>query len=338
MAKTLLQAIYKYYMKEVDRWMLNNKMMRMSKTTPPSRKDRILKTLNRDKYLIMLVLPVILYYIIFHYLPMYGIIIAFKDYSISKGILGSEWVGFKWFLEFFRSYFFGRLIKNTLTLSIYGIIFAFPAPIIFALLLNELRNGIFKRVVQTVSYLPHFISLIVVVGMMVNFLHPVDGIVNVFLKNLGRQPINFLADPNWFRPLYIGSGIWQEFGFGSIIYLAALASIDSEIYEAAKIDGANRWKQIRYVTIPGIMPTIMILLILRLGHIMSVGFEKIILMYNPSTYEVADVISTYVYRRGIINSQFSFAASVGLFNAVINLILLLTVNKISKRVSEISLW
>jgi len=196
----------------------------------------------------------------------------------------------------------------------------------------------FKRSIQTISYLPHFISLVVVVGMMVNFLSPVDGIVNMFLKSIGKEPINFMGDPRWFRFLYISSGIWQEFGWSSIIYLAALSAIDPTLYDAAKVDGANRWQQMLNITLPGIMPTIIILLILNVGHLLSVGFEKIILMYQPMTYEVADVISTYVYRRGVLGADYSFAAAVGLFNSIINFMLLVTFNRISKRLTEISLW
>ncbi len=296
------------------------------------------KNIKRDKYLLLLISPVIIYYIIFHYVPIYGALIAFKDYNPGLGLSNSPWVGFKWFKQFFDSFYFWRLIRNTLLLSVYGIIFGFPIPIIFALLLNETKDGLFKRSVQTISYLPHFISLVVVVGMMVNFLSPVDGIVNMFLKSLGKEPINFMGDPGWFRFLYVGSGIWQEFGWSSIIYLAALSAIDPTLYDAAKVDGANRWQQMRHITLPGIMPTIIILLILNIGSLLSVGFEKIILMYQPMTYEVADVISTYVYRRGVLGGEYSFASAVGLFNSIVNFVLLITFNRISKRLTEISLW
>lgn len=302
-----------------------------------TRKD-IWRNIRRDKYLIIMIAPVIIYYIVFHYGPMYGAIIAFKDYNPGVGIFNSPWVGFKWFKQFFESFYFWRLIRNAVLLSTYGIIFGFPVPILFALLLNEAKDGFFKRSVQTVSYLPHFISLVVVVGMMVNFLSPVDGIVNMFLKNLGKEPINFMGDPRWFRFLYISSGIWQGFGWSSIVYLAAISAIDPTLYDAAKVDGANRWQQMINITIPGIMPTIIILLILNIGNILSVGFEKIILMYQPMTYEVADVISTYVYRRGILGGDYSFSAAVGLFNSIINFTLLIIVNRISKKITEISLW
>jgi putative aldouronate transport system permease protein len=298
----------------------------------------IWRSIKRDKYLLVLISPVVVYYIIFHYVPMYGALIAFKDYNPGIGFYNSPWVGFKWFKQFFESFYFWRLIRNAILLNIYGIIFGFPIPIIFALLLNEVSDGFFKRSIQTISYLPHFISLVVVVGMMVNFLSPVDGIVNMFLKSIGKEPINFMGDPRWFRFLYISSGIWQEFGWSSIIYLAALSAIDPTLYDAAKVDGANRWQQMLNITLPDIMPTIIILLILNVGHLLSVGFEKIILMYQPMTYEVADVISTYVYRRGVLGADYSFAAAVGLFNSIINFMLLVTFNRISKRLTEISLW
>jgi putative aldouronate transport system permease protein len=297
-----------------------------------------LKAVVRDRILVLMVVPVIAYYLVFHYYPMYGVIIAFKRFSATKGILRSEWAGLRYFEQFFRSVYFGRLLKNTVLISVYQLIFGFPVPILFALALNELKPNLFKRTVQTVSYLPHFISVVVVVGMLINFLSPQDGVVNMVLRKLGREPINFMIEPRYFRPLFIGSNIWQSFGWNSIIYLAALSSIDAELYEAARIDGANRFRQIRHITIPGLLPTIVILLILAVGSIMNVGFEKIILMYNPTTYSTADVISTYTYRRGIVEAQYSFGAAVGLFNALINFALLLSVNRISRGVSEISLW
>lgn len=299
---------------------------------------RLWKNIKKDRYLLVLVAPVIIYYFIFNYIPMYGAIIAFKDFSPGDSILFSKWVGLKWFREFFRSVYFGRLISNTFILSGLSLIFSFPVPIIFALLLNEVKRKHLKRVVQTVSYLPHFISLVVMVGIMSNFLSPSDGIINNFLRRLGMEPINFMGEPAWFRPLYIGSGIWQSFGWNSIIYMAALTSIDPQLYEAARIDGCNRWQEMRHITIPGLMPTAIMLLILALGNLMNVGFEKIILMYSPATYNVADVISTYVYRRGILSAQYSFGAAVGLFNSIINFILLITVNKISRRYTQIGLW
>ncbi len=296
------------------------------------------KNVVRDRYLLLLVLLPVLYFIIFHYVPMYGLQIAFKRYSPGRGIWGSPWVGLKWFEQFFGSYFAGRLIRNVLLLNIYSLLWGFPLPILFALLLNEVKNGIFKRVVQTISYMPHFISVVVVVGMVFSFLSVNGGIVNVMLEHLGIEPINFMSEPKWFRTIYIASGVWQSFGWGSIIYLAALSGIDTEQYEAARIDGANRIQQIVHITIPGILPTVIILLILQCGRMMSVGYEKIILMYNTATYEVADVISTYVYRNGILGGEFSFSTAVDLFNNVCNCLLLVTINWISRKVSDISLW
>jgi putative aldouronate transport system permease protein len=294
--------------------------------------------IKRDKaFLIMILLP-FLYYIIFHYIPMYGIIIAFKDFSIGKTIWGSEWVGFKWFTQFLQSPYLFRLLRNTFQLSLYSILFGFPIPIILALFFNEVRNLNYKRIVQTVSYLPHFISIVIIVGMMVNFLSVNGGIVNLIITQLGMEPIDFMTNPSWFRFLFISSGIWQEAGFGTIIYLAAIAGISQELYDSADVDGCSRFKKNIYITIPCIAPTIIILLILRLGGILSVGFEKIILMYNPNTYEVADVISTYVYRRGILSGDFSFASAVGLFNSLINLVFLIIFNRLAKKVGDISLW
>ncbi|MEK3890071.1 ABC transporter permease [Bacillus sp. FSL K6-3431] len=300
-------------------------------------RKRLVKDIKRNKYIYIMVLPVVVYYLIFHYGPMYGVQIAFKEFNITDGIWSSPWVGFDYFVEFFNNFYFWRLIKNTFLINFFELVFAFPAPIILALLLNELRRMWFKRVVQTISYLPHFISVVVVVGMLVDFTAQ-NGLINQFLATFGIEPISFLQKPEWFRTVYIGSGIWQGIGWGSIIYLAAMSNINSELYEAARIDGANRFKQAMHVTIPGIAPIIIILLILQIGSMMSVGFEKIILMYNPLTYETADVISTYVYRKGILEANFSFSAAVGLFNAIINLTLLYLANRISAKVSETSLW
>jgi putative aldouronate transport system permease protein len=297
-----------------------------------------LQKLVRDRAWVLMMLPPFAYYIIFHYVPMYGVLMAFEDYRIGRGVFGSEWVGLRWFLQFFRSVYFLRLLRNTFFLSFYSLVFGFPVPIIFALVVNEFRSTAYQRVVQTVSYLPHFISMVIVVGMMVNFLSPNNGIVNDVLKRLGLAPVSFMTELGWFRPLYVVSGIWQEFGFGSIIYLAAVAGINVELYDAAVVDGCTRFQKIRFVTLPGIAPTITILLIMRLGSLLSVGFEKVLLMYSPIIYEVSDVISTYVYRRGIIESSFSFATAVGLFNSVVCLVLLAVFNQLARRFSETSLW
>ncbi|MDF2669440.1 MAG: transport protein permease, partial [Paenibacillus sp.] len=263
---------------------------------------------------------------------------AFKDFRPVDGILGSSWAGFKHFEQFFNSIYFGRLLRNTILLSLYSLFWGFPVPIMFALLLNELKGRYFKRVVQTISYLPHFISIVVIAGVIVAFTHPVDGIVNMFLGWLGFKPIAFISEPGWFRTLFVSSGIWQSFGWGSIIYLAAIAGINPQLYEAADMDGAKRRHKMMYITLPGILPTIIILFILNVGNLMDVGFEKVLLLYSPMTYETADVIGTFVYRRGIVSADFSFAAAINLFNNVINIVLLLTVNQISRRLSDTSLW
>ncbi|MGG1552021.1 ABC transporter permease [Paenibacillus ferrarius] len=305
---------------------------------PQSAIGRLLKDLARNKYVYFMLVPVVAYYVIFLYVPMYGLQIAFKNFSPVKGIWGSEWVGFKHFVTFYESYYFWRLVRNTLLLSFYELLFGFPAPIILALLLNELRNRMFKGFVQSVTYLPHFISMVVVAGMLVDFLAG-DGLINRVTALLGAAPQSFLIKPEWFRTVYVASGIWQGVGWGSIIYLAAIAGIDPTLYEACKVDGAGRFKQMLHVTIPGIMPTVVIMLILAMGRLMSGGsFEKIVLLYNSTTYETADVISTFVYRRGLLQMDYGFSAAIGLLNNVVNFILLLSANAISRRVSEHKLW
>lgn len=294
--------------------------------------------LYEARYLLLLLLPGLIFYAVFQYGPMYGILMAFKNYRGSSSIWAAEWVGLQWFEEFFNSFYFWRLLRNTLLISLYNLIFGFPIPIIFALILSETRNAHFRKIVQTVSYLPHFISVVVVVGMLHIMLSTTNGVVNNLIRASGGQSINFMGESEWFRPLYIGSGIWQSFGWNSIIYLAALTGIDPALYEAAYMDGANRLQKVLHVSLPGIMPTMVILLIMQLGRTMSVGYEKIILMYTPATYEVADVISTYVYRRGIVNGQFSFSTAVGLFNSVVNMALLVAVNALSRRINDVSLW
>jgi len=300
-------------------------------------RHRVIRDFKLNKYVYLMLAPVIVYYVVFYYVPMYGLQIAFKDYSLGLGMFGSPWVGFRHFEDFFQSYYFWRLLRNTLLLSLYELIFAFPAPIILALLLNELRSALFKRFVQTITYMPHFISIVVICGMLVDFLAR-DGLINNILAWFGVEPIAFLRESGWFRTIYITSGIWQSVGWGSIIYLAAMSAIDPSLYEAARVDGANRFKQMLHITLPGIMPTIVILLILQIGSFMTVGTDKILLLYNSSTYETADVIGTFVYRKGILESNFSYSAAVGLFNSVINFALLVTANAISRRISENKLW
>ncbi|HJC55785.1 MAG TPA: ABC transporter permease subunit [Candidatus Eisenbergiella intestinipullorum] len=296
------------------------------------------KSLRKDRQLVFMLIPVVIFFAVFSYYPLYGILIAFKDYSISKGILGSPWAGLRYFRQFFLSPYFGRLLRNTVLISVYSLLWGFPIPILFALLLNEFKDGKFKRLIQTVSYLPHFISLVVICGILIDIFSPQGGVVNSLLYGLTGKRINFFGEPEWFRTMYVGSGVWQEFGWNSIIYLAAITGINPDLYEAAKIDGAGRLKQIWHVTLPGIKPTILTLLILNLGNIMSVGYEKIILLYSPTTYETADVISTYVYRTGLLSQQYSYAGAVGLFNSAINIAILVLCNFAGKKLFGVGIW
>ncbi|WNQ11791.1 ABC transporter permease subunit [Paenibacillus aurantius] len=297
----------------------------------------LLLDIRKNKLLYVMLLPVLLYYTVFHYAPMYGAIIAFKDYSPRLGILGSDWVGFEHFETFFTGAYFWRTIKNTILISFYELIFGFPAPVILALLLNEVKHSLFKRTVQTVTYMPHFISLVVICGIVKDFTSR-EGIINDLMAWFGAERSTFLLEPEFFRTVYVSSGIWQHIGWGTIIYLAALTGIDPEQYEAARMDGAGRWKQMLHVTIPGIMPTIVILLILETGRMMNVGFEKIILLYNPGTYETADVVSSYVYRVGLQDFNYSFSSAVGLFNSAVNFTLLVFSNWLSRKLNDTSLW
>lgn len=307
-------------------------------TTEIIKKSSLFKKLSEQKYLILLIMPGLIYYLIFQYVPMYGMIIAFKKFDIVKGILGSPWVGLKYFEMFISGPYLFRLIKNTFSISFYSLLWGFPAPIIFALLLNELKSIRFKKLVQTISYLPHFISLVIIIGILKQLCSPTTGVINAVIQIFGGQPINFFQQSRWFRTLFISSSIWQGFGWGAIIYIAALTNIDMQLYEAARMDGAGRWRCMWHITLPGIAPTITILLILRLGDLLSVGYKKIILMYNPGIYEVSDVVNTYVYRSGIQNQQFSYASAVGMMNSVISFILIIICNSLSRKVSETSLW
>lgn len=270
---------------------------------------------------------------------MFGLQIAFKDYSLFKGIAESPWVGFENFERFFGSEYFIRTLKNTILISLYSLLFAFPAPIILALLLNEVKNAVFKRSVQTITYLPHFISVVVIAGIVTNFLSPTSGVINHFIEMFGGQSKYFLSEPGYFRTIYIASlQIWKDVGFNAIIYLAAIAGINPDLYEAAKVEGANRWQQILHVTIPGILPTIVILFIINIGSFLEVGYEAIILLYQPSTYETADVINTYVYRSGLMEGQYEVGAAAGLFNSIVGLILVVVANKLSRRITNNGLW
>lgn len=298
----------------------------------------IARRLSRDRFFYILLIPFIIWYVVFAYKPMYGLQIAFKDFSVFKGIAASPWVGFEHFIEFFHGPYFWRTIKNTLLISLYSIVWGFPAPIVLALLLNEVRNVMFKKTVQTLTYLPHFISVVVVAGIVTNFLAPSNGLINIMLDKLGMEKIYFLTVPEYFRTIFVSMNIWKETGFNAILYIAALSGINPELYEAAVIDGANKWKQIWNVTLPGILPTIMIMFILRIGHILDVGYEAIILLYQPATYETADVISTYMYRSGIREGNYDLTTAVGLFNSAIGLMLVIVANKLSKRFTESGLW
>lgn len=293
---------------------------------------------NKWKYL--LILPVLIYLAIFCYKPMYGIIIAFKNFKPARGIENSTWVGFQWFINFFRDPYFPRLIRNTFSISALSILFGFPAPILLALMLNEVRNNTYKRVVQTVTYVPYFISLVVTCSL-INIYSKQNGLFSQISMFFGGTPKNYLADPACFRTIYVVSDIWQHIGWNSIIYLAALSAIDQQQYEAARIDGANRLQQMFHITLPGLLPTITILFILRMGSILNVGYEKILLLYTPSTYEVSDVISTYIYRLSFPESGqplYSMSTAVNLFNTVINVSFLLITNYFSRKFTDSSLF
>jgi len=293
---------------------------------------------NRSKYLLLLFLPALAYYALFKYVPMFGILISFKDYNAFKGVWASEWVGFKFYSLFFHSPNFPRLLKNTTLLGIYRVVFGFPAPIVLALLLNEVRHMVVKRFVQSVSYLPHFISTVVAVSMLFLFLSPTNGLVNNVIESFGFESVNFMQNSNYFRTLYVLSEIWQHVGWETIIYLAALTAIDPQLYEASRVDGASRRHQLLHITIPGIRPAIIILFILNIGNVLDIGFEKVLLMLNPSIYSTADILSTYVYRTGIQSLNYSYGTAIDLFTSFVNLLFILSANWISRRVSETSLW
>lgn len=320
---------------------MNTSAIGASKTKKFKERKYSGKNIERDMKknwkLYLMASAVFLYYILFHYKPMYGAIIAFKDFSPGLGILGSPWVGLENFRDFFEGQYFVRTLLNTLNISISSIIFGFPAPIILALLINEVNTKAFAKVVQTVSYMPHFISLVVVCGLVKDFVSD-TGIINYIISLFGGTPTNLLQSSKAFVPIYVISTIWQQIGWDSIIYLCAITGVNQDLYEAAAVDGAGKWRQTWSVTIPGIMPTIVTMLILKLGQVMNVGFEKIILLYNPMTYETADVISSYVYRVGLQDFRYGYSAAVGLFNSVINFMLIILANTISKKLNDTSLW
>lgn len=301
-------------------------------------KPTVMSTFKRDHQLWIMIFPAIAVILLFNYVPMYGIQLAFRDYDFSKGITGGAWHGLFYFKQFINSYLFADLMKNTFTISLASIVFGFPAPIILALILNQIRRMKAKQILQTTVYLPHFISTIVLVGMLNVLLSPETGIVEHLMKSIGMGDVNLLASTKTFIPVYVLSDIWQHCGWNSIIYLAALSTVDPQLYDSAKIDGASRWQTILYVDIPALVPTIIILFILSMGNILSTGFEKIFLMQNSLNLPVSEVISTYVYKIGIVSSQFSYSAAIGLFNTVINFIFLITMNAVSKRFSNMSLW
>lgn len=296
------------------------------------------KYLRNNYMLYVMMLPMVLFFIIFLYKPMPGLVIAFKDFSPFKGIWDSPWIGFDHFVEFFTGPYAFRVIKNTLVISLTSLVFGFPAPIILALLLNELRAKRFKKLVQTVSYVPHFISVVVICGLVVNFLSPSSGIVNTMIKQLGGEPIYFLSKPEWFVPIYTLMNIWKSTGYGAIIYIAALTSISEDLYEAARVDGAGRWMQLIHVTLPALVPTIMVMLLINLGNILNVGYESIILLYNPAIYETSDVISTFIYRTGLSEGRYDYATAIGLVNSVVAFALVVSANKLSNRLTQTGLW
>lgn len=315
-----------------------NKAYRITKEEKGRQRASTWKRIKQDRVLYLILLIPVIYLIIFKYIPMAGNILAFRKFKIGGSMFGVEWQGLKYFKLFITDSTFWDVFSNTLALSVLNLVFGFPIPIILALLLNELKSKAGKRAVQTITYLPKFLSTVVVVSMLQTLLSPSTGAINMFLNSLGLESIYFLNISAWFRPVYIISDIWQFMGWNSILYLTALTNVDPQLYEAASIDGAGRWKQTLNVTIPGILPTIVITLILSTGSVLGVGFEKVLLLYTSNTMDVADVISTYTYRMGIVNSQYSYTTAVGLFQGIINLIIISFVNHISRKTTETSLW
>jgi putative aldouronate transport system permease protein len=303
------------------------------------RRSRPLQRLFNDRYLLALLLPGVLWFFVYRYLPMFGLLIAFKDFSFSKGVFGSTWIGWDNFkFLFFEQEDFYRIVRNTLLINVYRLVFSFPAPIAIALLLNEVRKDRYKRFVQTSIYLPHFVSWVIFGSIVIQFLSPSAGIVNAAIKALGGEPVFFMTTPAWFRPIVVISDIWKNTGWGTIIYLAALSGVDPELYDAARIDGANRWDQIWHVTLPSISETIVFILLLNVGRIMMIGFDQIYVLYNPTVYDVGDVIATYVYRIGIGNAQFSITTAIGLFQSLIGLVMIYGSNFVSKKLLGKSIW
>ncbi|WP_371155835.1 ABC transporter permease [Jannaschia sp. 2305UL9-9] len=304
----------------------------------PSRLQKVGDHLKREWQLYLLLAPMVIWLVLFLYKPMYGLQIAFKDYSIFRGVAGSPWIGFEHFERLFESEQFLRAIKNTVLISFWSLVIGFPIPIMLALMFNEVTNALYKRTTQTIAYLPHFISSVIIAGIVITSFSPSMGIVNAIINFFGGESIYFLTKPEWFRPIFVGTGIWQEAGFSSIVYLAAIAGVSPTLYESAVVDGASRWQMMWKITLPSILPTIIIMLIIRIGNILEVGFEMVILLYQPATYETADIINTFIYRQGLQAGQYDFAAAAGLFNAVVAFVLVITANAISRRFSRTSLW
>ena len=303
-------------------------------TDPVFQTETLMQSLRRDWMLYVMLAPALIWFAVFLYQPMWGLQIAFKQFSAFRGIEGSPWVGFEHFVTLFESDQFIRAIKNTLIISLYSLVLAAPIPILLALMINEVQAKGLRKSIQTVVYMPHFVSVVVVAGIVVALLSPNSGLVNNFLAQLGYERTYFLTRPEWFRTIFIGSGIWKEAGFDSIIYLAAIMGINPALYESAQIDGATRWQMVWRITLPSILPTIAVLMVIKLGHILEVGYEFIILLYQPSTYETGDVISTYIYRTGLEGARYDLAAAAGIFNAVVALILVLIANKVSRRITR----
>ena len=303
-----------------------------------ARRRRLWRRVKRKRVLYLMLLPGMLLLLIFHYIPMWGVLIAFKDYRVLKGILASDWVGLKHFRAFFGGRMFSSVVLNTLILNCYSLTFAFPLPLVFALMLNEVRVDWFKKGVQTITYMPHFISTVVIVGMMKELLSPTNGIVNQILMRMGHEPIYFFGKAGYFRSLYIISGAWAGTGWGSIVYLAAITAVDVSLYEAATIDGASRLQKIWHVTLPCIRSTFMVMLILRLGQMLGSDSEKVLLMQTSGNRSVSELLSTYIYNRGVLNSEYSYSTAVGLFNSAVSFLLILVANTLSRRLTEESLW
>lgn len=312
--------------------------IRMREQNKDSAMSRFLKRLKRDKWMYILLLPGLLYFAIFKYVPMWGVLLAFKNYQPFTGFMNSEWVGLDHFRDFFQNPDFPRLLRNTLLLSFYNLVFFFPAPIVIALMLNEIRKDFYKRTIQTLIYVPHFISMVIVASISYVFLTTEGGIVNSLLEQYTGQKIDFLSNPDWFRPLIILQTMWKECGWGTIIFLAALAGVDTEQYEAAIVDGANRWRQMWHITLPSVRSTIIILLILRVGDVLENGFEQIYLMTNALNREVADVFDTYVYMMGITQGAFSYSTAVGLFKSIVGVILVFTSNYLAKKFGQSGIY